>query len=127
MFGKENVVLFNELEPLKFIALNVPRAFATSVVVPVKLLKFNALLDLSAQFVTGFVPVTVRVSAASIHKEHPGIVLGSNPKYCWVENIVYISRRVLAALGETTNVIALDGAILTGLVRVNVFVKVTLK
>lgn len=27
-------------------------------------------------------------SAASCHSWHPGIVRGSNPKYCWVENIV---------------------------------------
>lgn len=26
--------------------------------------------------------------AASLQMSHPGIVRGSNPKYCWVENIV---------------------------------------
>jgi hypothetical protein len=32
--------------------------------------------------------VNVLESAASCHTWHPGIVRGSNPEYCWAENIV---------------------------------------
>jgi hypothetical protein len=90
--------------------------------------------DLSAHWVTFPPPlvVSVRASAASSQRQHPGIVRGSNPKYCWVpkftpEAIVYSSKNELFAAGETTSVTALDGGIMTGLGIVIVFAMVTLR
>jgi hypothetical protein len=90
--------------------------------------------DLSAHWVTFPPPLVVSVlaSAASIQRQHPGIVLGSNPKYCWVpkftlDAIVYSSKNELFAAGETTNVTAFEGGMMTGLAIVTVFAIVTLR
>jgi hypothetical protein len=71
-------------------------------------------------------------SSASSQRTHPGIVLGSNPKYCWVpkftpEAIVYSSKNELFAAGETTSVTAFEGGMITGLAIVTVFAIVTLR
>jgi hypothetical protein len=35
--------------------------------------------------------VNVLESAASCHSTHPGIVRGSNPKYCWVDVLTAVA------------------------------------
>jgi hypothetical protein len=79
-------------------------------------------------------PDSVRVdeSAASNQRAHPGIVRGSNPKYCCApkfthDAIVYSSKNVLLATGETTRVIAFEGGMMTGLAMVTLFAIVTLR
>ena len=76
--------------------------------------------------------VSVEESAASSQRAHPGIVRGSNPKYCCdpkftPDAIVYSTKNVLLAAGETTSVIAFDGGMMTGLAMVTLFAIVTLR
>jgi hypothetical protein len=76
--------------------------------------------------------VSVEESAASNQRAHPGIVRGSNPKYCCdpkftPDAIVYSTHNVLLAAGETTSVIAFDGGMMTGLAMVTLFAIVTLR
>jgi uncharacterized integral membrane protein len=93
----------------------------------------DALGDLSLHCVIVF-PDMVRVvlSAPSSHITHPGSILGSNPEYCWVpkftlDAIVYSTKNVLFAAGETTSVTALEGGMMTGLAIVTVFAIVMLR
>ena len=89
--------------------------------------------DLSFQVVTTLAERTVALeSAASNQIEHPGIVLGSNPKYCCApkftpDAIVYSNKNELFEVGEMTSVTAFDGGMITGLVIVTVFAIVTLR
>jgi hypothetical protein len=76
--------------------------------------------------------VSVDESAASSQRAHPGIVRGSTPKYCCDpkfthEAIVYSSKNVLLAAGETTSVTAFEGGMITGLAMVTLFAMVTLR